>query len=174
MGFSRQEHWSGLPCLPPGNFPNPGVELISLISQKLTDRFFTTSATWKPLKLPCSAVLSHSVVFDSLRWTVAHKTPLSMLILKTIQEWVAMLPPGDLSNPWTKPRSPTLQKDSLPSEPPGKHKNTRVASLLQGIFRTEELNHSLLHFREMFYRLSDQLKLSQDRQSHYSAYTLKK
>ena len=25
-GFSRQEHWSGLPCLPPGGLPNPGIE----------------------------------------------------------------------------------------------------------------------------------------------------
>ena len=30
-------------------------------------------------------------------------------------------PPGDLSNPGIKPRSPVLQADSLPSEPPGKH-----------------------------------------------------
>ena len=26
-GFSRQEHWSGLPFLPLGNLPNPGIEL---------------------------------------------------------------------------------------------------------------------------------------------------
>ena len=26
MGFSRQEYWSGLPCLPPGDLPNPGTE----------------------------------------------------------------------------------------------------------------------------------------------------
>ena len=26
MGFSRQEYWSGLPCLPPGDFPDPGIE----------------------------------------------------------------------------------------------------------------------------------------------------
>ena len=26
MAFSRQEHWSGLPCLPPGDLPNPGIE----------------------------------------------------------------------------------------------------------------------------------------------------
>ena len=26
MGFSRQEHWSGWPCPPPGDLPNPGVE----------------------------------------------------------------------------------------------------------------------------------------------------
>ena len=26
MGFSRQEYWSGLPCAPPGDLPNPGIE----------------------------------------------------------------------------------------------------------------------------------------------------
>ena len=25
-GFSRQEHWSGLPFPSPGNLPNPGIE----------------------------------------------------------------------------------------------------------------------------------------------------
>ena len=26
MGFSRQEYWSGLPCLSPGDLPNPGIK----------------------------------------------------------------------------------------------------------------------------------------------------
>ena len=26
MGFSRQNYWSGLPCAPPGDLPNPGIE----------------------------------------------------------------------------------------------------------------------------------------------------
>ena len=26
MGFSRQEYWSGLPCPPPGDRPNPAIE----------------------------------------------------------------------------------------------------------------------------------------------------
>ena len=26
MGFSRQESWSVLPCLPPGDLPDPGIE----------------------------------------------------------------------------------------------------------------------------------------------------
>ena len=25
-GFSRQEYWSGLPCPPPGDLPNPWIE----------------------------------------------------------------------------------------------------------------------------------------------------
>ena len=37
--------------------------------------------------------------------------------------------PGDLPNSGIKPRSPTLQVDSLPTEPPGKPKNTGVGSL---------------------------------------------
>ena len=32
MGFSRQEHWSGL-LFPPGDFPNPGIEPGSLALQ---------------------------------------------------------------------------------------------------------------------------------------------
>ena len=26
MGFPRQEYWSGLPCPPPGDLPNPGIK----------------------------------------------------------------------------------------------------------------------------------------------------
>ena len=37
--------------------------------------------------------------------------------------WGGCPPPGDLPNPETEPRSPTLQVDSLPSELPGKCKN---------------------------------------------------
>ena len=73
MGFSRQEYWSGLPCPPSGDLPNPGI----------------------------------------------------------------------------KPTSAALQADSLPSEPPGKPKNTGVGSLslLQGIFPTQEWLGFIFHIR---------------------------
>ena len=32
MGFSRQDYWCELPCLPPGDLPDPGIELVSLRS----------------------------------------------------------------------------------------------------------------------------------------------
>ena len=32
MGFSRQEYWNGLPCLPPGNLPDLGIEPMSYVS----------------------------------------------------------------------------------------------------------------------------------------------
>ena len=44
-GFSRQGYWSGLPCPPPGDLLNPGIEHRSLVSPVLVGRFFTTSTT---------------------------------------------------------------------------------------------------------------------------------
>ena len=41
MGFSRQEYWSGLPCPPPGDLLNPGIEPMSLISLALAGKFLT-------------------------------------------------------------------------------------------------------------------------------------
>ena len=46
VGFSRQEYWSGLPCPPPGNLPDPGIEPTSLMSPALAGGFFTSSTTW--------------------------------------------------------------------------------------------------------------------------------
>ena len=43
MGFSRQEYRSGLPCPPPGDLLNPGIESKSHTSPVLAGRFFTTS-----------------------------------------------------------------------------------------------------------------------------------
>ena len=47
MGFSRQKYWSELPCPPPRDLPNPGVEPMSLSSPALADGFFSTSTTWE-------------------------------------------------------------------------------------------------------------------------------
>ena len=33
MGFPRQEYWGGLPCPPPRDLPNPGIEPGFLASQ---------------------------------------------------------------------------------------------------------------------------------------------
>ena len=57
MGFFRQEYWSGLPCPPPGDLPNPGVKCTSLTAPALAGGFFTTSTTdpmvCKPTRLLC-------------------------------------------------------------------------------------------------------------------------
>ena len=59
------------------------------------------------------------------------------ILQERILKWAAMHSSRGSSNKGIKPRSPTLQADSLPSEPCGKPKNTVVdsLSLLQGIFQ---------------------------------------
>ena len=47
MVFSSLEYWSGLPCLPPGGLPNPGIEPTSLMTPALAGRFFTLVLTWE-------------------------------------------------------------------------------------------------------------------------------
>ena len=47
MEFSRQENWSGLPCPPPGDLPDPGIKLAPLISPALADELFTTNPSWE-------------------------------------------------------------------------------------------------------------------------------
>ena len=50
-GIFRQEYWSGLPCPPPEDLPNPGIVPVSYMFPALTGGFFTTSTTWKGLSV---------------------------------------------------------------------------------------------------------------------------
>ena len=49
LGFFRQEYWSGLPCPPPGNHPDAGIQGSNpdLMSPAFAGWFFTTSAIWE-------------------------------------------------------------------------------------------------------------------------------
>ena len=47
--FSKQEYWSGFPCPPPEDLPNPGIKPESLMSPELASGLFTTSAAWGDL-----------------------------------------------------------------------------------------------------------------------------
>ena len=102
----------------------------------------------------CAQSLSCVQLFATT-WTAACQAPLSR------QEYWSGLPccpPGDPINPGIEPRSPTLQVDSLLSEPPEEPKNTSVdnLSLLQGIFPAQELNQGVLHHRWILHQLSYQ------------------
>ena len=109
----------------------------------------------------CDCVLSDVQLFAT-PWTVTNgacKAPLSVEFSRQ-EEWSGLPcpPPGDLPNPGIEPRFPTMQADSLPSEPLGKSKNTGVGSLslLQRIFLIQELNQGLLHCRWTLYQLAYQ------------------
>ena len=69
MGLSRQEHWSVLPCTPPGDLLDPGIKPMSPVSPALAGRFFTTSTmreAWGGYVCE-SENESHSVMSDSLQ-----------------------------------------------------------------------------------------------------------
>ena len=66
---------------------------------------------------------------DSLKPSGLYSLPGSSvhgILQARILEWVAFHSPGDLPNPGIEPRSPTLQADALPSEPPGKSCSSKV------------------------------------------------
>ena len=65
MDFFKQEHWSGLPLLTPGDIPDPGMEPTSPVPPAFASRFFTASATWEASYASlCWAVTSRVRLFD--------------------------------------------------------------------------------------------------------------
>ena len=48
MGLLRQECWSELPCPPPGDLSDPGIEPAFPVSLALTGRFFTHELPGEP------------------------------------------------------------------------------------------------------------------------------
>ena len=60
-GFSRQEYWSGLPCPPPGDLPDPGIEPKSPLSPALQADSLLLSHQGSPFKYtvpPINSVMS--------------------------------------------------------------------------------------------------------------------
>ena len=49
MEFSKQEYWDGLPCPSPGDFPDPGIELVSLSLLHCQAGFSPLAPPGKPL-----------------------------------------------------------------------------------------------------------------------------
>ena len=101
MGFSRQWYWSGSPFPSPGDLPNPGLPRCRQILYHL-------SRQRRP-----SESESNSVIPTLLR-------PMDYTVHGVLQarilEWLAI----PFSRGFSQPRSPALQTDSSPSEPPGK------------------------------------------------------
>ena len=65
IGFSRQEYWSGLQCLPLEDLPDPRNKTASLMSPALAGGFFTTLATKFSRSYKASKNLSQIIVCNS-------------------------------------------------------------------------------------------------------------
>ena len=66
LGFSRQEYWSGLPCPPPGDLPDPGDQTrVSCIAGK---SFTSEPSGKKPLERVSTGEKVSGVRRAGLRW----------------------------------------------------------------------------------------------------------
>ena len=74
------------------------------------------------MKVKVKVAQSSPTLCDSMDYAVYG------ILQARILEWVAISFSRGSSQPGIEPRSPTLQADSLPAEPPGKTKNTGVSS----------------------------------------------
>ena len=105
MGFSKQEYWSGLPCPPPGDIPDPGIKPMSLMFPALAGRFFTTSTTGKPNK-PFAVHLLSRVQHFTIPWSIGRQAARSMgFSRQEYQNGLPCPPSGDLPNPGIRPKS---------------------------------------------------------------------
>ena len=94
----------------------------------------------------CLAIQSCLTLYDLMDCSLPGSSVHGNSLGKNTRMGCHALLQGIFPYPGIKPRSLALQVDSLPSEPPGKPKNTGVSSLslLQGLFLTQELNQGLL------------------------------
>ena len=65
IGFSRQDYWSELSFVPAEDFPDLGMEFMSLMSSALAGRFLTVSATWKAL-IVCKLHINYELYMNYL------------------------------------------------------------------------------------------------------------
>ena len=86
-GVPRREYWSGLPCLPPGELPNPGIEPISLISPVLAGRFFTTRATWEALLSVLVINNEYYYLHYNDEETDSEKDPVTFQSARLVESW---------------------------------------------------------------------------------------
>ena len=79
MGHFRQEYWSGLSFLPPGDFPHPGIEPISPELQE------------DSLPLSHCCPVTQSVSDSAVPWTAAHQASLSLTISRGLPKFISIV-----------------------------------------------------------------------------------
>ena len=90
MGFSRQESWSGLPCPPPEDLPDPGMGRTPHHVSCIAGGVFTSSAIREARE-------SHHCVHISGELWVCHPSPLSPYLKKSKQGFlIDRTPPNNI------------------------------------------------------------------------------
>ena len=99
MGFSRQEYWSRLPFLPPGDHPHPGINSCPLVSCTGLMRSFVAEPPGKPQALSTdteiwisydfSCIMKYSFDLFSLLYK-CKKHPI--LVSDNVRVWAGLCP----------------------------------------------------------------------------------
>ena len=72
LGFSRQEHWSGLPGPPPGDLPDPGIEPVSPEAPVLQAILYRWATREAPAYMHSLAVLLYSFLMSFIALLLWH------------------------------------------------------------------------------------------------------
>ena len=103
MGFPRQEYWSGLPFLSPGNLPDPGIKPMPPESSALAGGFFTTVPHRKPLVFLQFSSVQSLILYDLMDCSMPGLSVHHQLLgfTQTHVHWVgdAIQPSHPLSSP---------------------------------------------------------------------------
>ena len=84
MGFSRQEHWGGMPFPPPGDLPDPRAEPASPSSPASASRLFTIESPGKPQDGVLSLHCNYPCVQVCLPHQTEHLFTVAFLALSTM------------------------------------------------------------------------------------------
>ena len=115
VGFSRQEHWSGLSCPPPEGLPDPGIKPTSLRSPALQADSLLTELRQKlfpaiSINKGCHVhACDKSLQSCPILWDRMDCSPPGSSVQGTLQERIgsglSCSPPGALPDPGIKPTS---------------------------------------------------------------------
>ena len=147
MEFSRQEYWSELPFPSPGCLPNPGIEPRSpaLWADSLPSDIFLGNHFLKCINLIFD-MKSESEVAQSCPTLCdpVDCSPPGFSIHGIFQAWVLEWVAISFSRGSSWPRSPALQADALPSEPPGYLPIFDIGKVISFFLKVE-------HLREFYF-----------------------
>ena len=65
LGFSKQEYWSGLPCPPPGDLPDPGIEPTSPALQADSEPLWWACLSYFPNKSTMFMYISSTYILKN-------------------------------------------------------------------------------------------------------------
>ena len=126
-----QEYWSGLPFPPPGDFPNPGIEPISLTDSALAVGFFDHWATWE-------AILVYLVLLQNLPSHQSSEFSLNPCSFGPFLLFLASLMASAVKNPPAMQEMQEMRVWSLDWEDPWKRKWQHTPVFLPGASHGQE------------------------------------